>query len=64
MAEKRLDQRVGQLVEIVTGGTQAGDIRHLDAVDPFHGHDIAARALPVDRRNAEARIILDVFGNF
>ena len=63
VAQERLDERVGQLFKIVAGGAQARHVRHLDAVDPFHGDDIAARTLPIDCRNAEAGIVLGVLAN-
>ncbi len=64
MAQEGLDQRVGKRVEIVAGGAQAVDVGHLDAVDPLHGDHVAAGALPIDRRHAEAGILLGVFGDF
>ncbi len=64
MAQEGLDQRVGEPVEIVSCGAQALDIRHLDAVDPFHGDDVATGSLPIHRRDPEAGVLLGVLGDF
>ena len=42
----------------------AVDIGHLDAVDPLQGQHVAAGALPVDRRHAEAGIVRGVLAEF
>ena len=64
MPQEGLDQRVGEHVEIMAGCLQPLDIGHLDAVDPLHGDDVAAGALPIDFGDAEARILLGVFRYF
>ena len=64
VAQERLDQRRGDRLEVVAGIAQARDIGHLDALDPVHGDDVAPGALPVDRGNAEARIVARVLGEF
>ncbi|MND62325.1 hypothetical protein D3C80_536070 [compost metagenome] len=64
MPQEGLDQRIGELVQVVAGGLQALDIRHLDTVNPFHGDDIATGALPIHLRNTETRIVLGIFGKF
>ncbi len=50
VAQEGLDQRISQSIQIVAGGFQSLGVRHLDAVDPFHGHDIAPGALPIHLR--------------
>ena len=63
MAQEGLDQRVGQRIKVVPGGQKPVDIRHLDAVDPFHGDDITSGPFPVHGRNAEPGIVLGILGN-
>ena len=60
MAQEGLDQRGGDRLEVVAGRAQALDVGHLDAVDPLHGEHVAAGALPVDGRHAEAGIVARV----
>ena len=60
VAQEGLDQQRADGRKIVASGGEALKIVHLDAVDPFHRQHIAARALPIDRGNAEARIVFGV----
>lgn len=64
MAQEGLDQCARQFLQIKTGSTQAIDIRHFNAVNPFHGQHIAAGALPIHGRHTETFIFLDILGNF
>ncbi|MNL73305.1 hypothetical protein D3C87_1987530 [compost metagenome] len=64
MAQEGLDQRVGQGVKVVPGGGERPDIGHLDAVDPFHRHDVPAGPFPVDCRNPETGIVAGIFRDF
>lgn len=64
MPQEGLDQRIGQLVQVVAGCLQSLDIRHLDAVDPFHGDDVAAGAFPIHFGNTEAGILSGIFRKF
>ncbi len=62
--QEGLDEGISQLVQIVAGSLQPLNIRHLDAVDPFHGDDIAAGAFPIYLRNAESGVFFGIFGKF
>ncbi len=64
MPQEGLDQRVGEHIEVMAGPPSALDIGHLDAVDPLHGDDVAAGALPIDFGDPEAGILLGVFRYF
>lgn len=48
----------------MAGRAQGLDVRHLDAVDPLHGDDVAAGAFPVHPGNAETGILPDVLAKF
>ena len=61
MAQEGLHQVRGDRLEVVAGVAQAFDVVQLDAVDPLHGEHVAAGALPVDGRHAEAGIVLACF---
>ncbi len=64
MPQEGLDQCVGEFVQVMAGGLQPFDVRHLDAVDPLHGDDITPGALPIDLGNPEPGIVLGVLRKF
>ena len=43
---------------------QAFRIGKRNPVDPFHRHDFARRAVPIDRRRADFRIFLGILSKF
>ena len=62
MAEEGLDQRPGERARIVAERRQAVRVGERNSLDPLHRHDFAGRAVPVDRRRPDVRIVPRVFG--
>jgi len=64
LPQERVDEAGGKILHIMPGGDQRGAIGDLDAVDPFHRHDLAGRAVPVDGGHAISRHGLHRLGQF
>src|SRR5208282_5660209 len=57
IAQKGLDEGFREPARIVSELGETLRVRERNAVDPFHGHDFARRAVPIDRRRANVWIV-------
>ena len=64
MPEKGLDERPRKRPRIEPERGQTVGVGERHALDPFHRHHFARRAVPVDRRRPDFRIIPGILGEF
>lgn len=63
MTQEALHDLAAEIRQVDIGGGEALMIVQRDAIDPFHRQHAMRRAIPIDGRDAEVRIVAGVFGH-